>query len=61
MKGVLSVFINFLSDKQHNGNVNMPLLIITLIVLLAALWICIEISRKNKLYINNKQKNKDNA
>jgi ribose/xylose/arabinose/galactoside ABC-type transport system permease subunit len=61
MKGILSSIINFFSDKQAAGIVNIPLFIVTLVILLVALWICIIISRKNRLYIRQKKDKKDNA
>ncbi len=61
MKGVLTYLIQFITDEQVNNILNIPLLIITLVALLIALWICIVISKKNKLYIRNKEDKKDNA
>ncbi len=61
MRVILSNIINFLSDRQFGGRLNLTVLVITLIALLIALWICIVISRKNKLYINYKEDKKDNA
>lgn len=61
MKGILSTLANFFVDKKYTGSMNIPLLIIILAVLLTALWICIIISKRNRLYINSKNDNKDNA
>lgn len=60
MKGILAELINFFSDRQGTSNMNLPLFAITVAVLTIALLICIIVSRKNKLYINNKKVNKDN-
>lgn len=61
MKGILSSIVSFFSDKQAAGNVNIPLFIVTLVILLVALGLCIIISRKNRLYIRRKDDKKDNA
>lgn len=61
MKGALTYLIQFITNEKVNNVLNIPLLIITLAVLLIALWVCIVISRKNKLYIKNKDDKKDNA
>lgn len=61
MKGVFSSLINFFIDKQYNGDVNWLLFVIVIAILLAALWICITISKRNRLYINYKKDDKDNA
>lgn len=61
MQGVLTYLIQFITDEQVNNILNIPLLIITLVTLLIALWICIVISKRNKLYIRNKEDKKDNA
>lgn len=61
MKGFLSSLMNFFVDRQYTGKVNLSFLVIIVVVLLIALWICIAISKKNKLYINYKKEDKDNA
>lgn len=61
MKGFLTFIINFFTDDYISSVMNIPLLVITLIALLVSLWICIAISKKNKLYINRNKDKKDNA
>ena len=61
MKGILSTLANFFAEKKYTGSMNIPLLVIILAVLLTALWICIVISKRNRLYINSKNDDKDNA
>ncbi len=56
MKVVLNFFTRLLSSKQDVAyQINIPVLIIVIGLLLAALGLCILISRKNRLYINNKK------
>lgn len=43
--------MNLFQGGRDPHNINQMLLILTIIILLIALWICIMISRKNKLYI----------
>jgi hypothetical protein len=61
MKGICTFLVHFFIGSNTDKIVNMPLLFITLIILLTALWICIKISRKNRLYIHPKKDDKDNA
>ncbi len=61
MKGVFLFLVNFFTDGRADEIVNVPLLIITVSILLIALWICIGISKKNRLYIRQKKDEKDNA
>ena len=59
MKEVFSFIIQFLTENQDKHTINMPVLILALVILSIALWICIVVSKKNKLYIRQKKKNRE--
>ena len=52
MKEVIHFIAGFFVERQET-RINLPVLIITLIILFTALIICIIISRKNQLYIRS--------
>lgn len=52
MIAVFILLINLIDKSRIISELNIPLLILTLIILITALTISIHISKKNKLYIN---------
>ena len=59
MKEVISFIISFFTEHQEGQVIKLPVLVISFVVLFIALWICIAVSRKNRLYIRPKKKDKD--
>ncbi len=56
MKVILNFITQLLTSKQDvSYQINVPVLIVVISLLLAALGLCILISRKNRLYIHNKK------
>lgn len=53
--------ITFFTEKQGTEAVDVPLMVISILVLLIALGICVIISKKNKLYIHHKKKSQKKA
>ena len=58
MNSVFAFLAKIFIGRQDSYNLNMPVLIIVLTSLLIALGICIVISKKNRLYLRPKRKNK---
>lgn len=61
MKALLTFFNSKFTEKYNFGVVNIPLLIIILLTLLAALSLCIVISKRHRLYVGKKEDKKENA
>jgi|GEM_PF-4348379 hypothetical protein len=53
--------ITFFTENQGSEPMNIPILVVALVVLLIALWICVIISKKNKLYVHHKKKSQKKA
>ncbi len=58
MNSILSIFVHFFTEDTITNNINIPLLILVLGILLFILGICIFVSKKNMLYV--KRMDKDN-
>jgi flagellar biogenesis protein FliO len=58
MEESLSLLVEFVTAKQNVSTINFPVLIVIIGLLLAALWVCIRISKRNRLYINKTKKYK---
>lgn len=55
MNALLTYLVKFLAGSRETNNINLPVLVTALVVLLVALWICILVSKKNRLYISLKE------
>lgn len=56
MKAILTFIVQFFTESQDTYSIKVPALLLVLMVLLIALWICMVITKKNRLYIKPKEK-----
>ncbi len=54
MNSLIAFITSFGTEGEDQLSVNQVILILIIAILLLALWICIWISRKNRLYISQK-------
>ncbi|MFT4147172.1 MAG: hypothetical protein QM644_22250 [Mobilitalea sp.] len=59
MNSILSLIVHFFTEDTVNNHIKLPVLLLVMIFLLLVLGICVFISRKNMLYVNQKGKNED--
>ncbi len=56
MNSTIISHMSFLNQEKNLTNFNLPLLIAVIAILLIALYICVRITRRNRLYIHHKRK-----
>ena len=61
MQYSLTFAITLLKEGQVIKSFNLPLFIAVILVLLIALYICVRITRRNRLYIHHKKKPRSKA